>query len=170
MKKLFALSIAVVIVSASFGQNIDESKIPDAVKNSFNAKFANIKVSKWEKEDTIYSAEFLMDESATEAEFSEKGSWLNTEWGVPLEYTPHAIKEYLDSSYAGYKLKEINVMDFPTDGKLYVAEINKKKDCQKVYFSLKSEFKKAEKDACIKEMKCSKKKKKCNNANTETKK
>jgi hypothetical protein len=52
-------------------------------------------------------------------------------------------------------------MDYPADGKVYLAEISKKKDCQNLYFSLTGEFKKKEKGESEKKEKCCKKKKSC---------
>lgn len=153
MKKLFAISIAVLFTSASFSQKVEESQVPSNVMNTFKARFTNVKEVKWEKEDTVYTAEFLMNESPTEAEFNEKGIWLSTEWEIPTDYTPQAIKDYVNTNYAKYKLREIAVMEFPVDGKLYVIEIAKKKDCQELYFSLKNEFIKAVKEACDEEKK-----------------
>jgi hypothetical protein len=160
MKKLFILSIAAIFASAAFGQKIDESQVPDLVTKTFKARFTTAKDVKWEKEDSIYEASFLMDETTTEAEFSDKGTWMNTEWTVPVQYTPQKIKNYLDTACAGYKINELNVMEFPTDGKLYVIEIAKKKVCKKVYFALTGEFKKSEMDVCEKGKKCCKDKKK----------
>lgn len=158
MKKLFILSIAAIFASATFGQKIDESQVPEVVTKTFKARFTTAKDAKWEKEDTIYAATFLMDESTTEAEFNEKGTWLNTEWDVSVEFTPQKIKNYLDTAFAGYKIKELAVMEFPSDGKLYVVDVSKKKACKKVYFALTGEFKKSEMDVCDKEKKCCKKK------------
>jgi hypothetical protein len=161
MKKLFAFIIASMIATAGFSQKIDGTQVPDAVQKTFKSRFANVNDAKWEKEDSLYSAEFLMDASKTEATFSDKGAWINTEWEFPIEYAPQSIKDYITKNYDGYKLKEISVSEFPVDGKLYVAEIMKKKECQKVYFTLKNEFKKDEKMVCGKDSKCCKKGKKC---------
>jgi hypothetical protein len=161
MKKLFILAIALIFSASCFPQKVDEADVPDAVKATFKTKFPTAKEVKWEKEDTIYGSAFLMDQAATEADFTEKGVWTETEWEIPLEYTPKAIKKYLDSAYAGYKIKELEIMDYPTDGKLYLAEIAKKKDYQNVYFSLQGVFSKSEKGECEKEKACCKKKKSC---------
>jgi len=159
MKKLFILGLAVLFVSASsFGQKPEEPQIPASVTNAFKSKFPNVKEVKWEKEDTIYTAEFLMNESPTEAEFNEKGAWLSTEWEISVDYTPQVIKDYISKNYSGYKLKELSVIELPVDGKLYVVEIGKKKDCHAIYFSLKGEFKKAVKEICNPGKKCEKKK------------
>ena len=159
MKKLFALLVVTLFATVTFGQKIEESKVPEAVKLNLKAKVATVKDVAWEQQDTNYTAEFLMDEAKTEMTFDKKGTWQNTEWEIPAEYTPHGIKKYLDSAYAGNKIKEFALVEFPTDGKVYVLEVVKKKECQKVYFSLKGEFKKAEKMVC--EGKCSDKKKCC---------
>jgi hypothetical protein len=138
--------------------------------NTFKSRFINVKDVKWEKEDTVYAAEFMMNESPTEAEFNEKGIWLSTEWEISADYTPAAIKDYISTNYAKYKLKELSVTEFPVDGKFYIAEIATKKDCQVLHFSLKSEFKKAVKETCYKEKKCCKKKAACDKKATEVKK
>ena len=54
-----------------------------------------------------------MDESNTKAEFTAKGAWISTEWAFPIEYTPQAIKDTIAKKYAGYKIKEISVSEFP---------------------------------------------------------
>ncbi len=170
MKKIFVTIIAVLFASASFSQKVEESQVPSNVMNAFKARFANVMGVKWEKEDTVYAAEFLMNESPTEAEFNEKGDWFNTEWEIPTDYTPQAIKDYVNINYAKYKLREIVVTEFPVDGKLYVVEIATKKDCFALYFSLKNEFKKAVKETCDKEKKCCKEKKASDKKATEVKK
>jgi hypothetical protein len=170
MKKIFTTGIAVLFVSASFCQKVEESQVPSGVMNNFKARFANATGAKWEKEDTVYASEFLMNESPTEAEFNEKGDWLNTEWKISIDYTPKAIKDYVNTNYPKYKLKELSVTEFPVDGKLYVAEIATKKDCYELYFSLKNEFKKAVKEVCNKENKCCKKKDVTDKKATEVKK
>jgi hypothetical protein len=159
MKKLFVLGIFIVFSFALFAQKVDESAVPSAVVNNFKMKYANAKDVKWEKEDTVYSAEFLLDDFVTESEFNEKGVWIETEWDIPIEYTPQAIKNYIDSAHAGFKIKELTVAEFPTDGKLYVADISKGKKTQKIYFTVKNEFKKEDAVACSKKKKCCKKKK-----------
>jgi len=172
MKKLLIICIVALFATATFGQTIEESQVPESVINALKAKFPNVKVTKWEKKDTIYFAEFLMNETATEAEFNAKGPWQSTEWNVPVEFTPKKINDYISDNYEGYKLKKISINDFPVDGKMYVAEINKKKDCEVLYFSLKSEFKKVVKEICDKDKdkKCNKKKKPCKKAEVEIKK
>lgn len=158
MKKLFLFSIMLMFSALCFPQKVDEADVPDAVKSTFKVRFPFATDIKWEKEDTIYGSTFLMDKTTTEADFSEKGSWIETEWEVPVEYTPKAIKGYMDTTYAGYKILELEIMDYPADGKLYKTEVSKKKDCENLYFSLTGEFKKSEKAVCEKKKKCCKKK------------
>jgi hypothetical protein len=161
MKKLFMLTVALIFSASCFSQKVDEADVPDAVKSTFKVRFPAAASTAWEKEDTVYSASFLMDQAATEAEFTEKGVWMETEWEIPVQYTPKKIKSYTDSAFAGYKIAEIEIMDYPADGKLYKLEISKKKECQELYFTLAGDFKKSEKAVCDKKEKCCKKKKSC---------
>lgn len=152
MKKIFALCFTVIFASATFGQQVDKTKVPAVVIKAYKAKFTGATEAKWEKKDTIYSVEFLMGEEATTAQFDTLGIWHNTEWTIPVEYTPKTIKNYLDSVYAGciYKL---SIKDFWTSGKYYIAEVSKKKEIEEVYFSLKGQFKKSEKVRAVRDEK-----------------
>jgi hypothetical protein len=107
MKKLLIFSIVLMFSVHCFSQKVDEADVPEVVKSTFKVRFPSAADIKWEKEDTLYNAAFLMDKSATEAEFTEKGVWTETEWEIPLEYTPKAIKGYMDTAYAGYKINEL---------------------------------------------------------------
>jgi len=151
MKKIFILSIVILFSAVSFCQNIVSSQVPVEVKNSLDIRFPDLKEIKWKIEnDTTYTAEFKINESATEAEFNKKGEWLSTEWEFPVNYTPQAIKDYIAKNYAKYKINEISLTDFPGDGKLYVVEISNKKSCENLYFSLKNEFNKTVNKKCNK--------------------
>jgi hypothetical protein len=170
MKKIIALSIAFLVASTTLGQKISETALPEAVSNAFKIRFPGAKNVKWEKEDSVYSAKFLMNEAPTESEFDTSGLWKNTEWNVPVEYTPQTIKTYLDSAYAGYKIKELTILESATDMKMYVAEVNNKKEKTEVYFTLTGVFRKALKQSCCDEKKMDKKKNKCEKKCDESKK
>ncbi|NTW32316.1 MAG: hypothetical protein HGB12_06790 [Bacteroidetes bacterium] len=172
MKKLLIISVVAFFATASFGQTIEESQVPESVLNTLKVKYPNVKVTKWEKKDSIYTAELLMNQTATEVELNDKGTWKSTEWPVPVEYTPKKINDYISLNYIGYKINEVSISDFPVDGKMYITEISKKKDCEVLYFSLKGEFKKVVKETCNKnvEKKCCKKKKPCKKTDVENKK
>lgn len=161
MKKLFLLFVALIFSISCFSQKINEVDVPEAVKSTFKVRFPAAASIQWEKEDSVYTAAFMMDKTATEADFSDKGAWIETEWEIPVEYTPRSIKNYLDTAFAGFKIKELEIMEYPSDGKLYLAEIYKKKDYQNIYFTLTGEFKKKEAAVCEKEKKCCMKKKSC---------
>ncbi|HNW97393.1 MAG TPA: PepSY-like domain-containing protein [Bacteroidales bacterium] len=158
MKRLIVLSAALMLSTLSFSQKIIKSDVPESINKAFVMKFPNATNENWEKKDTLYEISFMIEQSATEAVFNDKGTWMETEWEIPMIYTPKAMKNYLDTAYAGYKINEIEIMEYPNDGKLYKAEISKKKDCKNVYFSLKSEFKKVETAVCEKKKKCKKQK------------
>jgi len=164
MKKILIFVFVVAIAATSFGQKIAQSKVPAIDTVNLKNRFPLATNVQWEQKDTVYSAEFLMDDMKTEAEFDAKGIWICTEWEIPLEYTPQTIKDTIGIKFPGYKIKELNIVDLPAKGtqiaeKIYVAEIAKKKDVQEVSFSLKGEFKKAEAKLCEKKTKCNKKKK-----------
>ncbi len=153
MKKLFILFAFVFIAGNTFSQTLQEKDVPDAVKTQFKSKFPAQTATKWEFEDSLYQASFTNDGMEIEAAFDALGTWKETEWLIPTEYAPAKIKEYIATNYAGYKIKEVCITDKPVDGKMYKAEITKKKTKVDLVFTLAGEFKNILKEGCDKEKK-----------------
>ena len=150
MKKLFAIIIISIFASACFVPKISKTQLPDDVIRAFRMKFPDAKKVKWEKEDSVYSAEFSMDKTMTEVEFDTNGIWLRTEWEVPIKFTPCAIKNYIDSAFAGCKFKKLNIVEFATEGQVYEAELKFGNENRDVYFTLNGVFKRTVKERVIK--------------------
>jgi len=146
MKKIttflaFLLS-GIIYLSA---QTVQPKDLPLGVQSNFKARFPEAKNAIWTKIKDIYEVKFIAKEINTEAEFSEKGEWKKTSWDIPLQYTPQAIKTYIESNYPKYKIKEVEIEETsPSSEKLYAVNIAKKKDIQELYFKISGEFVKVE--------------------------
>jgi hypothetical protein len=152
MKKMILLSAAVLFAfTFAYSQKVAETDVPSAVLMTFKTKFTNTTGVAWEKDSANYEASFISNEMKAESLFSDKGAWIETEWDIPLEFTPDTLKKYISANLSGYKIKETTILD-KTEGKFYVIEVAKKKDIQEVTFSLDNKFvkKEASKECCKK--------------------
>lgn len=153
MKKLFILVALIFTAGNIFSQNLQEKDIPEVVKSQFKTKFPQQTMPKWELDDSLYQASFTSDEMKVETNFDATGNWKETEWEIPLKYTPSKIKEYVAANYAGYKTEEVLITDKPIEGKMYLVEICKKKETVELVFTTTGEFKNVLKAGCEKEKK-----------------
>jgi hypothetical protein len=152
MKKMILLSAAVLFAfTFAYSQKVAETDVPSATLMTFKTKFANATNVAWEKDSANYEAAFTSNEMKAEALISDKGVWIETEWDIPLEYTPDTLKKYATKNFSGYKIKETTILD-KAEGKFYVIEVAKKKDIQEVTFGLDYKFIKKEtsKECCKK--------------------
>lgn len=82
--------------------SFSQVKVPDVVKNAFNAKFPGATSVTWGKGNTKeYEAEFILKNAAVAANFKEDGSWVITETTVPSTELPPTIKNTVTGKYHG---------------------------------------------------------------------
>ena len=108
--------IAILLLGLSFFScsegnifsNEDESSIevPKVVLDAFATKYANAKSIEWEKENTIYIAEFKLDNVEFEAEFDMDGFWMQTEKEVDVKDLPAAVIAKINTDYPDFKIEE----------------------------------------------------------------
>ena len=104
-----------------------EKDIPVAVKNAFNAKYPNMKVTDWdwEEDKDAYEAEFKMNGRENEAYFSPDGAWLKTKTDIKHEQLPTAVRNALASGeYSAWHMSDYAEMDTP-EGKRYKVRARK---------------------------------------------
>lgn len=78
---------------------------PKSVKESFAKKFPNATNVKWEKENAReFEAEFSLDGSATSANFSAKGDWLETDSETSFEKLPAPVQAAFKAKHKGAKV------------------------------------------------------------------
>lgn len=92
-------------------------------KEAFSSKFPNAKNVKWDREsDTEWEAEFKMDGKEYSANFSNDGTWMETEYEISKKDLPESIKAAIEAAYPGAKLEEIEKVEKP-DFKGYEIEV-----------------------------------------------
>ncbi len=124
MKKLilFGLLLSAPVV---FAQKVNSDNLPEPVKTAFKAKFAGVKKAKWEMDYENYEADFKYNKNEMSAKFDKTGKWLETEYMVLPSSLPQAVKDYMNSNFAGYEIKEAEKVETADKGILYELDIKK---------------------------------------------
>jgi hypothetical protein len=114
---ILVLSVVVLFGFTACGQSGKE--VPVAVKSAFSQKFPDASHVKWNKEnDNEWEAEFNMDGMEYSSNFTNSGTWTETEYKIKLKDIPEAVKTSLDNESAGAKIKESEVCE-TKEGKVF---------------------------------------------------
>lgn len=144
MKKfLLVLLAGALVVSCNTGKKttykyINERDVPERYVKDFSRLRPGALQPSWMQVDTLtYGVQFVENENNIEMHFSKTG--VETYWQIPLQYTPDNITEYINTEYAGYKLKDLKLTDIRNQ-KGYRAMIVKKKETKYLDFDLQGNF------------------------------
>lgn len=124
MKKLIIFSL-LLSAPMAFAQKVNPDNLPEPVKTAFKAKFADVKKAKWEMDYENYEAEFKYNKNEMSATFDKTGKWLETEYMVLPSDLPQAVKDYMNSNFAGFEIKEAEKVETADKGILYELDIKK---------------------------------------------
>ncbi len=144
-----ALSITVCLAQA---QELKESEIPSAVKESFAKRFPNVKEVKWSKEHAKeFEAEFKIGGTEQSANFDQAGEWLVTETEIKTSELPQLVQTTINKEFTGFKIEEAEKVETSDKGMLYEVALEKGKMNYEVELSadgkvLKKEVKKEKDD------------------------
>ena len=97
--------VAAVIALSAFGQKLNESQVPSAVKTAFEKKYPSVKAS-WDKEDANYEANFKQNGKAMSALIDKNGTIVETETDIPVTDLPKTAQDYMKKNYPGIKIEE----------------------------------------------------------------
>ena len=94
------LSIGLFSFSAALGD-----KAPKKLTEAFQKKFPTVSSEEWEKEsETEWGAEFKTDRIKYSANFSENGTWIETEHEVRKKDIPKSVYNSLMTEFPGYEI------------------------------------------------------------------
>lgn len=112
---------SVLILSQACAQ----TNAPTEVTTAFSQKFPTAKKVKWDKEnETEWEAEFKMNGKEFSANFTSEGIWKETENEISEAEIPLAVKQTLESEFAGYKIEESEISETAA-GKVYEFALEK---------------------------------------------
>ncbi|MCB9501878.1 MAG: PepSY-like domain-containing protein [Deferribacteres bacterium] len=111
MKKfIFLLAIFLLVACSPTQENT-----PKSVTTAFNAKFANAENVKWELEKAgEWEAEFHQDGRKMSANFTEEGTWLETEIEMTKNDLPEDGLAKITEQYTDYDIKAVEGVETQT--------------------------------------------------------
>jgi hypothetical protein len=122
--KTIKVLLTVLITSAMFSF-CSGQKVPQEVTDAFSQKFPTAKSVKWDKEsDTEWEAEFEMNQMEYSANFSDDGTWKETEHEVTEQDLPAAVKKALSDNFPEFKTEEMEMSE-TAEGTVYEFKIEK---------------------------------------------
>jgi len=121
MKKMMLAILAVTFVNAmSFAQ----TKVPDAVTAAFKQKFPHASKVQWDKEGSKeYEAGFETNGVSCSANFSNTGSWLETESPSSFSRLPINVKRAFYADHKGEVVKAVAKIETSKGKNKYEVEI-----------------------------------------------
>ena len=125
IKRVLALAFIAAIGLTVFSFTADGDKAPQKVKEAFAKKFPTAKKVKWDKESaTEWEAEFKMNKVEYSANFTEDGTWKETEHEIDEKAIPKNVKTALMTAFPSYEIEEAEISE-TKDGMVYEFEIEK---------------------------------------------
>lgn len=111
--------------------------LPDqAVVNGFIDKYPAARDIAWEKKNGYSVADFYDGSYRAEAWFDAAGAWMLTETDLPFGQLPVAVRDSFGrSAYAAWKIDDVDRLERPATGVLYVIEVEKDRDEYDLFYS-----------------------------------
>lgn len=123
-----ALFAVVVLTGCDKDDDIRVSDVPQAVMDTFEAKFPNVSRAEWENKRGYYVADFWQEGIETHVWIDSKAEWKMTEldFGTNLGLLPDVVQNaFLNGQYANWRVDDIDKYERP-DKIFYLIEIETK--------------------------------------------
>ena len=131
MKNIFT---AILLLSSSIVASAGNP--PKAVQKAFKEKFGNATAVKWIKENaTEWEAEFLLNSVKISANFSNDGTWVETETTVAITELPLPVVAAIKKQYPIWTI--VGAAKIEVSGKVlrYEADIKAGKKKKEVFYT-----------------------------------
>ncbi len=102
---------------------MEESHIPQAVKDAFAKRFPGVTVEGWEM-DAQYEAEFTNNGKEVEVTFDAEGSITQIEYEIEVEDLPVNVKNSIMSTYPYCEIEEAERVEKPDGTILYEVSLS----------------------------------------------
>jgi Putative beta-lactamase-inhibitor-like, PepSY-like len=121
MKKVIFFISLVFIVNNVFAQA--NSEIPSAVKAKFESLHPGVIVEEWEKDGSLYEAEYQINKIEYSDVFDASGNLVKTEMEISVSQLPTTISDYFSKNYPGKRIKSASKITDASGKISYEAEI-----------------------------------------------
>ncbi len=116
-----AISSTLMLTACNKATNTQSTQVPPTVQSAFAAKYPGV-TPRWESQPYGYEAIFQKNGIKYEAEFSQDGRWLETEYEVPENRFSTLVINRVKKEYPGYKIKKREIELTPR-GTFYEVEV-----------------------------------------------
>ena len=121
MKKVMMIVAIVLIYSCSFAKTP-----PKVVTDAFAKKFPTATKVSWGVEGPKeWEAEFTLEGEKISANFSQEGTWIETEKEIKSTNLPKAVLAALKSKYMDWEIKESDKTETAKHGTIYEVDLKK---------------------------------------------
>jgi hypothetical protein len=118
MKRIIMMLSAIVLTANAFA-----TEVPKAVKEAFTKKFPAANNIKWDKENAHeYEASFTINGSGFSANFSDTGTWVETESTVDFNRLPEKVQQSFNTAHKGAAIKAAAKIERATGDTMYEVE------------------------------------------------
>ena len=118
---------AILILSAC-----NSSEVPQTVQSAFLTRYPGVS-PRWEPQPYGYEAVFTKDRIEYEAEFSQDGQWLETEYEVLETQFPMIVLEQIRQKYPDYAITKREI-ELTPQGTFYEVEVQRGDEEIELYF------------------------------------
>jgi hypothetical protein len=106
MEKILSIVFAFLVSTCSFAQKLQPSKVPNAVKSSFQKAYPSVNNAKWNKEEDKFEASFELNKVEQSVVIDAEGKIVETEVAINSNELPSNVVAYLKTNFAGQKILE----------------------------------------------------------------
>src|ERR1700741_3095900 len=120
---------------------VNESAVPEAVKQSFAAKHPGMKATQWELDNGKYEVDFYKEKIKYIAVFEPAGKWLITGTELKKEDVPKNIMNHImTGEYKDWKFNQARVVETADVPKEIIVEVEKGLDDTMLYYDADGSF------------------------------
>ncbi len=109
MKKLILLFAVVFVAFQLEAQAVKQKDVPEIVIQQLESWYPGVSKVKWEMNDGMYQASFLMHNLKNEVVFSKEGAFSSAEAEMHLAELPEAVQAYLAEHFPNTTFEEIEM-------------------------------------------------------------
>jgi len=103
-----------------------QTKVPQAVQDSFARQYPNVQNLKWSNEVLYLAATFELNGEKMVAEYNSKGVWRGTKKDWSYEELPATVLDaFKKTKYVDWPVTEVKIVSSPKDPELYRLTIEK---------------------------------------------
>ncbi|KAA3436616.1 PepSY-like domain-containing protein [Rufibacter hautae] len=133
MKTMFLTMLAVAFALGGCSQNLTATHLPSLVQNALQVKFPNAQNLEWEKEGSLYEAEFTLAQVEHTALVNAAGQVVSHKQDIASADLPEVITLALKRDFQAFLIDDVEKVE--KDGQvLYQVELeNHNEDLKKVF-------------------------------------